>query len=111
MIARMWVGQTPPELRDDYVDYVERTGLSEYRATAGNQGAYLLVRDLEDRSEFTCLSFWESWESIRAFAGEEPERARYYPEDRRYLLAFPRTVQHFDVHIPARGGDMGTPQE
>ena len=97
MIARMWVGEVRPGDRDAYQRYVEETGLAGYRATPGNRGAKLLARDLDDRCEFTCLSFWDSWESIRAFAGPDPEIARYYPDDERFLLSFPRTVRHFEV--------------
>lgn len=34
---------------------------------------------------------------IRAFAGDEIERAKYYPEDAKYLLEFEPTVPHFEA--------------
>jgi hypothetical protein len=40
-----------------------------------------------------------SIEAIKAFAGEDHERARYYPEDDRYLLEKPEGVEHSDVVI------------
>jgi hypothetical protein len=36
-------------------------------------------------------------DAIRAFAGERPELARYYPEDDAYLLWREELVDHFDV--------------
>jgi hypothetical protein len=36
-------------------------------------------------------------ESVRQFAGPEPEVARYYAEDERYLLDRPRHVEHHIV--------------
>ena len=36
-------------------------------------------------------------EAVRAFAGPEPERARYYPEDDAFLLDKPEFVQHYEV--------------
>jgi len=43
------------------------------------------------------LTFWESREAIRAFAGDNIELARYYPEDKRYLLEFEPGVLHYEV--------------
>jgi heme-degrading monooxygenase HmoA len=102
-VARIWIGHTRPEDREEYVRYLEKSGMAEYRATPGNLGAWLLVREVEGRAEFLTLSFWDSWESIRRFAGPDPERARYFPDDERYLLEFPETVRHFEVRLPAAG--------
>jgi hypothetical protein len=42
-------------------------------------------------------TFWESFDAIRAFAGADYERARYYPEDDEYLLEREPHVTHYDV--------------
>jgi heme-degrading monooxygenase HmoA len=96
-IARIWIGHTRREDRKAYERYIEETGIAGYRSTPGNQGAFLMVRDLPERTEFLTLSFWDSWASVQSFAGDDPERARYYPEDRRFLLSFPEKVRHFEV--------------
>jgi heme-degrading monooxygenase HmoA len=46
---------------------------------------------------FVTLSFWESEEAIRAFAGNDPLKAKYYPEDADYLLEFEPQVVHYTV--------------
>ena len=98
MIARIWRGWVRTEDRAAYVDYIERTGLAEYRSTPGNQGAWMLARDLDDgRTEVVTLSFWLSREAIRGFAGDDIEQAVYYPEDERYLVDRELTVTHFEV--------------
>jgi len=79
------------------VEYLRRTGLKEYRQTPGNRGAYVLRRILGDRAEFVTLSFWDSEESIRAFAGEDIEKAVFYPEDDRFLVAREPTAEHYEV--------------
>lgn len=57
----------------------------------------MAVRDLnEERAEIVTLSWWKDKESIEAFAGEDIGRARYFPEDDRYLLTRPETVQHYE---------------
>ena len=102
MIARMWHGVVRTDRIREYVDIVERTGMTEYRATPGNRGAQVLTRDLGDgRSEIVTLSWWDSLDSIRAFAGEDVEVAKYYPEDDGFLLERERTVAHFEVSEPA----------
>jgi heme-degrading monooxygenase HmoA len=98
MILREWRAEIRRPLRDEYVAYVRDTGLAGYRATPGNRGAWVAVRDLdENRTEIVTLSLWESIDAIRAFAGDPPDIARYYPADDRYLLTRPETVLHYDV--------------
>ncbi len=46
---------------------------------------------------FVFLSLWESREAIRAFAGDDLEKARYYPEDEHFLLELEPTVTHYEV--------------
>lgn len=36
MIARIWHGITPASKADEYVEYINKTGIRDYRATAGN---------------------------------------------------------------------------
>ncbi len=101
MIARMWRGWVHTERIEEYVDIVERTGMAGYRATAGNQGAQLLTRDLGDgRTELITLSWWDDLDQIRAFAGTDIAAAKYYPEDDEYLVDRETTVAHFEVAPP-----------
>jgi heme-degrading monooxygenase HmoA/uncharacterized damage-inducible protein DinB len=97
MIARSWDGLTTAEQGDTYADYIRRTGVADLAATPGNRGVYLLRRREGDRARFRVLSLWDSLDGIRRFAGEDPERARYYPEDARFLEALAPEVEHFDV--------------
>ncbi len=97
MIARIWRGTVHPEKADRYVAYVEATGVRDYRATPGNLGVHILRNDLGDRTEIVTLTFWESWDAIRAFAGDDPTIARYYPEDDGFLLDRPERVEHYEV--------------
>ncbi len=103
MIARSWDGITPAAKADEYTDYVRRTGVTELAATDGNLGVYLLRREEGDRARFRVLSLWDSMEGIRRFAGDEPERARYFPEDARFLLALEPNVEHFEVVAAEKG--------
>jgi heme-degrading monooxygenase HmoA len=97
VIARIWRGAVRAEDADDYVAYIEGTGLREYRDTPGNRGAWLLRRIVGDRCEIVTLSHWDSLDSIRAFAGEDIERAVYYPEDERFLIEQDDRVTHWEI--------------
>lgn len=80
MIARIWRGAVRPEDADAYVASIEDTGIREYRETPGNISAHILRRDLPDRTEIITFTFWDTMTFIRAFAGDDPERAVYYPK-------------------------------
>lgn len=97
-VLRSWTGWIRRGDREPYREYLERTGLREYRNTPGNMGAVLLYRDVEDdRTEVRTLSFWRSRDDIVAFARRNIEAAVFYPEDDRYLIDRQTTVEHFDV--------------
>jgi len=97
MIVRMWRGKVRKDLKSEYVAYLNQTGLADYGKVEGNQGVYLLCRDVEDNVEFVTMTFWTSVAAIKKFAGEDYEKARYYPEDQKYLLNFSETAEHFEV--------------
>ena len=40
------------------------------------------------RADFLTVSYWESYDAIRKFAGEDIDQPVYYPEDKEYLLEF-----------------------
>jgi hypothetical protein len=98
-IARIWRGVTPRAKSDAYFEYLKLTGLQEYRATEGNRAAILLRRIDGEEAEFLFLSFWDSWDAIRRFAGEDVDRAVYYPEDAEYLNSFDPGVTHYEVLV------------
>ncbi len=97
MIARIWRGATRAQDADTYLEYLNATGLREYRETPGSQGVLALRRVEGERSEFLLISLWDSMESVRRFAGAEPERAVFYPEDERFLIERDERVEHFEV--------------
>jgi heme-degrading monooxygenase HmoA len=85
MIARLWRATTRPGMGASYLDHLEETGLHDHRRTAGFRGAFVLRGDRKDASDFVILSLWSDLEAVRRFAGGDPGRAVYYPEDGRYL--------------------------
>ena len=97
MIARVWTGRTKAEDYDTYLAYLEESGVAALHATPGNRGVMVLRRHEGDQAEFSIMSFWDSLDDVKAFAGEDVDAARYYPEDERFLLEFAPRVKHFEV--------------
>ncbi len=98
MIARIWRGAVAKADGDAYADYIDETGMAAYTDTPGNRGAWMLRRDVEgEKTEFLMFTLWESMDSIKAFAGDQPEVAVFYPEDDRYLVEREETVSHYTV--------------
>jgi heme-degrading monooxygenase HmoA len=98
MIARIWQGRTPAAKADEYLAFLQQRALPDYRSTPGNRAAFILRRIDGDVAHFTTLTHWESLHAIEAFAGADIARAKYYPEDARFLLEFAPTVQHFELY-------------
>ena len=97
MIARLWFGRTKAGDYDAYLAYLEESGVAELHATPGNRGVTVLRRLEGEEAEFNVMSFWDSLEDVKAFAGEDVDVAHYYPEDERFLLELEPRVKHFEV--------------
>ena len=100
MIARVRRGWTAREDADAYVEYLGETGMRESLALRGYLGAMILRRVVGDRTEFKTVILWDDLDSIRAFAGNELERAVFFPEDDRFLVERDMHVVHYEVAKP-----------
>jgi heme-degrading monooxygenase HmoA len=106
MIVRFWRGATSEEHADAYVDVLHATGFRNYRATPGNRGVLGLRRIRNGRAEFLLVTLWDSMDAVRRFAGDEPEKAVFYPEDDAFLVERDPHVDHFEVVFA--GGDVAS---
>ena len=97
MIARAWHGRVPENKSETYYAYLMRTGLADYASTPGNRGVWVFRRTEDGVTHFLLTTLWDSYDSIRKFAGSDFERARYYPEDDDYLLEREAFVTHYEV--------------
>ncbi len=97
MIVRMWHGRVPTSKAEAYGEFLNRRAIPDYRSVKGNLSVHVLRRREGDVTHFITLTFWHSLESIKGFAGENVEAARYYPEDADFLLEFEPTVVHYEV--------------
>ena len=97
MIARIWKGTTKIEHLDEYTEFMKVRAIPDYKETDGFVKLIFLKRTDNDFAYFNLVTFWENLEVIRNFAGNDFEKAKYYPEDKKYLINFPEKVIHYEV--------------
>lgn len=100
MIARVWNGWTTAENADEYERLLNEKifpGI-ETKRVAGYRGIQLFRRPIETGEiEFMTIMWFDSWDDVRAFAGEDFETA-YVPQSARKVLArFDVRSRHFEV--------------
>ena len=99
MIARIWKGKTKIDLADQYTQFMKDRALPDYEATTGFIKLSFLRREDKGIAYFDLITYWENMEAIKNFAGDDVEKAKYYPEDQDYLLDFPEKVIHYEVFV------------
>lgn len=97
MIVRMWHGRTPTSKAPAYRTFLNERAIQDYQSIAGNLSVNILERKDGEVTHFITLTFWENIAAIKSFAGDDVERAVYYPEDKDFLLEFEPKVIHYEV--------------
>ncbi|WP_299275147.1 antibiotic biosynthesis monooxygenase [uncultured Psychroserpens sp.] len=97
MIARIWKGKTQLKHLEAYTAFMKSRAIPDYKKTNGFIKLIFLKRTDNDFAYFELLTFWKNMEVIKNFAGDDFERAKYYPEDKNYLIDFPEKVTHYQV--------------
>jgi antibiotic biosynthesis monooxygenase (ABM) superfamily enzyme len=99
MIGRVWHGWTTPENADAYEALLKTEIFPGILAKkiAGFERIELFRRDAGREVEFMTVMWFDSLDSVRAFAGEDYETA-YVPASARAVLArFDARSQHYEV--------------
>jgi heme-degrading monooxygenase HmoA len=97
MIVRMWHGRVPSAKAAAYREFLNTRAIPDYQSIPGNLSAYVLQHTDGEITHFITMTYWNNLESIKRFAGEDVEVAKYYPEDKDFLLEFEPTVTHYEV--------------
>lgn len=100
MIARLWRAVALNQASADaYVRHLTTNVVPVLRTIEGHRGVRVLQRR-ENTVEILVMTFWDSFDAIRRFAGEDPERAVVEPEARAVLSEFDAFVRHYAVYEP-----------
>jgi heme-degrading monooxygenase HmoA len=101
-IARHWHGKTPNAKADEYAAYLA-DAIKKFRTIKGNVGYQMMRETIGDETHFAVISYWESRDAIKAYAGEDIRRTRAAPRDPEFLIDPEPTVMNYDV----AGTDFG----
>jgi antibiotic biosynthesis monooxygenase (ABM) superfamily enzyme len=99
MVGRIWHGWTTPENADTYENLLRKEifpGIAS-KNVAGYQGIQLFRRPLNEEVEFITIMWFDSWDSVKQFAGEDYERAYVPPKAREVLSRFDERSQHYEI--------------
>lgn len=99
MITRTWHGKTSIQDADRYLKFLLTEGTREYKETPGNISIRVWRRKESDVCHFWTVTEWTDVGSIKAFAGEEYEKAKYYAFDQGILLEFEEHVLHYESFV------------
>jgi Antibiotic biosynthesis monooxygenase len=98
VIARIWHGWSRGDKADAYERLVSEEILPGIHRIDGFVGYELLRADLaHGESEFVTVTYFESLDAVRAFAGEDYEAAVVPPEARELLTRFDERSRHYEV--------------
>jgi len=97
MIVRTWRGRAAAANANAYVDHFRDNVLPELHAISGFCGASLLRKDCGREVEYVVLSRWDSMDAVRAFAGDDVNKAVVEPQAVAALIDFDREVEHYLV--------------
>ena len=97
MIVRLWHGRVPTEKAPQYRAFLNVRAIPDYRSVPGNVSVHILERADGAITHFITMTFWQTVDAIRGFAGDDIDTAKYYPEDRDFLLEFEPHVVHYEV--------------
>ena len=100
MIGRIWHGWTSPGNADTYERLLKEEifpGIAAKRVS-GYRGIQLFRRPIEDDEvEFITIMWFDSFEAVTQFAGEDYERAYVPPAAREVLARFDERSQHYEI--------------
>jgi len=93
----MWHGRVPISKAEKYREFLKERALPDYKSVQGNISAHILERHEGEIAHFMTMTMWENIEVIQGFTGKDIEIAKYYPEDKEFLLEFEPKVVHYTV--------------
>jgi heme-degrading monooxygenase HmoA len=99
VISRIWHGYTTSENANSYEELLRDEIFVGIRGRNinGFREIQLFRRDLNNEVEFITIMWFDSFEAIKAFAGNDYEVAVVPPKARAVLSRFDERSQHYEV--------------
>ena len=104
IIARTWHGKTLRAKADEYKQYLAGA-IKKFPTIQGNL-RYQLMRldggpDGDAYAEFQVISYWESLDAIKAYAGADIRRTHDLPRDNEFLANKEPYVRNYELRVNA----------
>jgi heme-degrading monooxygenase HmoA len=96
-IMRLWQGEIAIEKADEYENFMIERAAPDYGSAEGLLKLYFQRKDEKKTAHFLLVTLWDSIDSVKKFAGDNPEIAKYYPEDDDFLLEKEKYVSLYEV--------------
>ena len=100
MVGRIWHGWTTPDNADTYEQLLKTDVFPgiEAKGVAGFREIQLFRRPLDNSEvEFITIMWFDSWDAIKEFSGEDYEQAYVPPQARKVLKRFDAQSQHYEI--------------
>ena len=98
MISRIWHGWTKREDADTYESLLRAEVLPGIHRIKGYTGAYLLRRDApKNEVEFITVTQFDDMNAVKAFAGQDYERAVIAPGAGKLLTHYDERSAHYET--------------
>jgi heme-degrading monooxygenase HmoA len=102
VIARVWTAHTNKNNLPAYTTHFSQHVLPELENCEGFVSAQLFTREeTAGNCEIVVTTFWDSMESLDAFAGPDREAAVIAPQAAALLTTFDQRVRHYHVEADA----------
>jgi hypothetical protein len=101
MVSRVWHCYTTPEKADAFETLLKTEifiGIQN-RKIEGYKGVQLFRRLLNVEVEFVTVMWFDSFDSVRSFAGENYEEAIIHSKVAAFLTRFDERSQHYEITI------------
>ena len=99
MIARVWHGRTPAAKAEEYRKYLFEAGVQAIAKLPGNRGVQMQVGIGGETGDFTVVSFWDSIDAIKGYAGEDYTKVHDLPRDKEFLIDHEPLVRHYHLDV------------
>lgn len=100
MVGRIWHGWTEPENADKYEKLLKEEifpGIAA-KKVPGYKEIHLFRGPINNNQvEFITIMWFDSWEAVKQFAGEDYQRAYVPPKAREVLARFDERSQHYEI--------------
>ena len=96
MITRNWTGVVKAERTNDYLAHLQNDTFKKLQSIKGFVNASILQRVVTDGIEFLVVTYWETMDAIREFAGEAADIAVVPPLVQEMMVRYDPVVRHYE---------------